>query len=67
MFREVQLGERYDLAIMSTKGVSVTAARRLIDYIYARYRLPLFVLHDFDKSGFTILRRSSATHAGMRS
>src|SRR5512147_732106 len=44
------------LAIMSTKGVSLAAARRLIDHIYARYRIPLFVLHDFDKSGFTILR-----------
>jgi hypothetical protein len=30
LFREVQLAEHYDLAIMSTKGVSVTAARRLV-------------------------------------
>jgi hypothetical protein len=56
LFREVQLGERYDLAIMRTKGVSVTAARRLVDRVCARYQIPLFVLHDFDKSGFTILR-----------
>jgi Topoisomerase 6 subunit A/Spo11, Toprim domain len=56
LFDEVQLGERYDIAIMSTKGVSVTAARRLVDEICARYQIPLFVLHDFDKSGFTILR-----------
>ena len=56
LFRAVQLAERYDVAIMSTKGVSVTAARRLIDRICARYQIPLFVLHDFDKSGFTILR-----------
>jgi hypothetical protein len=56
LFRAVRLGERYDLAIMSTKGVSVTAARRLVDRVCARYWLPLFVLHDFDKSGFTILR-----------
>jgi hypothetical protein len=41
---------------MSTKGVSVTAARHLVDQICARYCIPLFVLHDFDKSGFTILR-----------
>jgi Topoisomerase 6 subunit A/Spo11, Toprim domain len=56
LFDEVQLGERHDIAIMSTKGVSVTAARRLVDRICARYQIPLFVLHDFDKSGFTILR-----------
>jgi hypothetical protein len=56
LFREAKLAERYDLAIMSTKGVSVTAARRLVDHICSRYEIPLFVLHDFDVSGFTILR-----------
>jgi hypothetical protein len=56
LFAEVRLGERYDTAIMSTKGVSVTAARRLVDHICARYQVPLFVLHDFDRSGFIILR-----------
>jgi hypothetical protein len=56
LFAEVRLGERYDIAIMSTKGVSVTAARRLVDNICARYGIPLFVLHDFDRSGFIILR-----------
>lgn len=56
LFKAARLAERFDLAIMSTKGVSVTAARRLVDEICARYHLPLFVLHDFDKSGFTILR-----------
>ena len=56
LFRAVRLAERYDLAIMSTKGVSVTAARRLVDEICHRYQIPLFCLHDFDRSGFTILR-----------
>ena len=56
LFSAVQLDERYDLAIMSTKGVSVTAARRLVDQLCARYQLSLFVLHDFDVSGFTILK-----------
>ena len=51
LFAAVHLAERYDLAIMSTKGVSVTAARRLVDEICARYHIPLLVLHDFDKSG----------------
>ena len=41
--------------IISTKGVSVTAARRLIDEICGENNLPLFVLHDFDVAGFLIL------------
>ena len=41
--------------IISTKGVSVTAARRLVDEICGENNLPLFVLHDFDVAGFLIL------------
>jgi hypothetical protein len=55
LFRAVKLAKRYDLMIVSTKGVSVTAARRLIDEVCGNYDLPLFVLHDFDLSGFVIL------------
>jgi hypothetical protein len=55
LFRAVQLAERYDIAIMSTKGMSVTAAREYIDELFGRFRgLRFFVLHDFDKSGFSI-------------
>lgn len=54
LFREVKLAERYDLAIMSTKGMSVTASRELVDEICAVHDIPLLVLHDFDKSGFSI-------------
>src|SRR5207302_1741443 len=46
---------RYDLMIISTKGVSVTAARLLIDQVCGDNDLPLFVLHDFDVAGFMIL------------
>ena len=49
-----ELAERFDLAIMSCKGMSVTAARELIDETCCRYGIPLFVLHDFDISGFSI-------------
>jgi hypothetical protein len=49
------IAKRYDLAIMSTKGMSNTAARRLVDDMCGRHRIPLLVLHDFDKSGFSIL------------
>jgi hypothetical protein len=55
LFDRVQLAERYDIAIMSTKGVSVTAARRLVDEICSDHDIPLLVLHDFDVAGFTIL------------
>ena len=55
LFRAVNLANRYDLMIISTKGVSVTAARRLIDNICGDHDLPLFVLHDFDVAGFLIL------------
>ncbi len=55
LFRAVNLANRYDLMIVSTKGVSVTAARRLIDEVCGGFDLPLFVLHDFDVAGFLIL------------
>jgi hypothetical protein len=54
LFKAVNLANRYDLMIISTKGVSVTAARRLIDDICGDNDLPLFVLHDFDVAGFMI-------------
>src|SRR5262249_3656100 len=54
LFKAVNLANRYDLMILSTKGVSVTAARRLIDDICGDNDLPLFVLHDFDVAGFMI-------------
>lgn len=53
LFKEVKLGDRYDIAIMSTKGMSNTASRELIDMLCGS--VPLFVLHDFDKAGFSIL------------
>jgi hypothetical protein len=55
LFKAVNLADRYDLMIVSTKGVSVTAARQLIDTICGDSGLPLFTLHDFDLAGFLIL------------
>jgi hypothetical protein len=55
LFKAVNLANRFDLMIISTKGVSVTAARKLIDEICGEYDLPLFTLHDFDVAGFLIL------------
>jgi hypothetical protein len=55
LFKAVNLANRYDLMIISTKGVSVTAARQLIDHVCGGPDVPLFVLHDFDVAGFMIL------------
>src|SRR4051812_43537985 len=54
LFRKVRLAERYDLAIMSTKGTSNTAARHLVQELCGTYGVPLYILHDFDNTGFTI-------------
>jgi hypothetical protein len=54
LFQAVQLAERFDIALMSSKGMSNTAARRLVDEL-AKLKVPLLVLHDFDKSGLSIL------------
>jgi hypothetical protein len=51
----VNLANRYDLFVISSKGQSVTAARLLIDTICGENDLPLFVAHDFDTAGFAIL------------
>jgi len=54
LLKAVHLAERYDIATMSTKGMSVTASRELIEELGATYKVPILVLHDFDISGFTI-------------
>lgn len=62
---EARIAQRYDVAIASTKGMSVTAIRALID----RLAVPVYVLHDFDQAGFSILgtlRRSSRRYTFRR-
>lgn len=54
LFRAVKLAERYDLAIMSTKGQSTTAARELVEDVCGDRGIPLLVLRDFDVAGFSI-------------
>jgi hypothetical protein len=54
LFAAEQLAERYDVAITSTKGMSVTAARMLLDRLCRRGLELILVLHDFDVSGFSI-------------
>ncbi len=50
---KARIAQRYDLALLSTKGMSVTAARQLVERL-SEAGVTIFVLHDFDKSGFTI-------------
>jgi DNA topoisomerase VI subunit B len=54
LIQQAQIAERFDIAPMSTKGMSNTAARRLVDEL-SLMGVPIYVLHDFDKSGFSIL------------
>jgi hypothetical protein len=55
LIQQAQIAERFDIAPMSTKGMSNTAARRLVDEL-SRLGVTIYVLHDFDKSGFSILK-----------
>jgi hypothetical protein len=54
LLKAARIADRFDLAIMSTKGMSVVAARALADEMCFEYDIPLLLLHDFDKSGFSI-------------
>lgn len=56
--REARIADRFDLAIISCKGQSVTAARMYVDQVCRMAGgVPLFVAHDFDKYGFEISQR----------
>lgn len=55
LLNEARISERFDLAILSCKGQSVVAARKLVDNVCSKScGVPLFVVHDFDKAGFEI-------------
>ena len=53
LLTHVRLPDRFDVAVMSTKGMSVTAARELVDWLAGR-GVKILVAHDFDLSGFSI-------------
>jgi len=55
LLQRAEIANRFDIAIMSTKGMSVTASRLLIDHL-SNQGVSILVLHDFDKSGFSILK-----------
>ena len=54
ILRAAGIPERYDLALMSTKGMSVVAARQLVERLSTE-GVRIFVAHDFDKAGLSIL------------
>jgi Topoisomerase 6 subunit A/Spo11, Toprim domain len=54
LLRQARIARRFDIGIMSTKGMSVTAARELVEELSAR-GVTIFVARDFDKSGFSIV------------
>jgi hypothetical protein len=45
-----RVDDRFDVALMSTKGISARAARTLAESL----DVPCFTLHDFDKNGFVM-------------
>jgi hypothetical protein len=53
ILRAAQIQERFDIALMSTKGMSVTASRHLLDDLSPHVDR-IFLLHDFDRAGFSI-------------
>jgi DNA topoisomerase 6 subunit A-like protein len=52
LLESARFAERYDIAIMSSKGMGTTAARDLIGRLCNSVKI--LVVHDFDKSGFSI-------------
>jgi hypothetical protein len=54
IFEASHISDRFDVAIMSTKGMSTTSARLLLDRLVDRGVEKILVLHDFDISGFSI-------------
>jgi hypothetical protein len=58
LLEEAKIASRFDLAILSCKGMSVVAARQFVDTVCAQGGgVPLLVVHDFDKAGFEISQR----------
>jgi hypothetical protein len=54
LLKAARIAERFDIAVTSTKGMSVTAARTLVEQLSDR-GVTFLVAHDFDKAGLSIL------------
>jgi hypothetical protein len=53
LMEAARIAQRFDLGLMSTKGMSVVAARRLVNDLTSK-GVRILVAHDFDLSGFSI-------------
>lgn len=53
LLRKARISERFDVAVMSTKGMSVIAARALVDRLSGE-GVKILVAHDLDMSGIRI-------------
>jgi hypothetical protein len=54
ILEDAGIARKYDLALMSTKGIPTEAASKLLQSLDAAVNI--YVLHDFDLAGFKILR-----------
>jgi DNA topoisomerase VI subunit A len=54
LLKAAKIAERFDVAIASTKGMPVSAACDLLADLKLHGR-KVYVVHDFDKSGFSIV------------
>ena len=59
IFEAAGISERFDIAPMSSKGMSVTAGAHAGRGALRAAGLPLFILHDFDKAASRSRRRCS--------
>jgi len=55
ILEDAGISRRFDIALMSTKGIPVGAACELASHLYKTVGVQIFVLHDFDLAGFKIV------------
>jgi DNA topoisomerase 6 subunit A-like protein len=56
LIEAAQITQRYDISLESTKGMSVTAARQLVEQL-SEQGVTTLVIRDFDKYGFSIAHK----------
>ena len=54
LLEKSEIAKRYDLAIFSSKGMSTTATRMLVEHL-SNHGVKILVVHDFDKAGLGIV------------
>jgi hypothetical protein len=67
LLEEAKIAERFELAVLSCKGMSVVAARKFVDHVcYKGSGVPLLTVHDLDKYGFEIAQRLVSVSDGAQ-